>query len=183
VHIWSLSLTLSLTHTHTQTQAAGRQALKDPWLIWPINCHCQGRDGKNERERERERETKSKSTKNVYPQCSFKKKEGQRYSLMCSSHPPHHLPVVLWASHWLTYPLLPFIFSSLFCSSLLLRWDNSSSAMKPVWQLLPFWSHSTFSNFHLSLKPQLFDTSLTENLSTTEIRGGVWSWLDGILND
>ncbi len=47
MYIYFLFLHLS----HSQTHAAGRQALKDAWLIWPINCHCQGREGEGEREK------------------------------------------------------------------------------------------------------------------------------------
>ncbi len=45
MYIYFLFLHLS----HSQTHAAGRQALKDAWLIWPINCHCQGREGEREK--------------------------------------------------------------------------------------------------------------------------------------
>lgn len=161
IYIYFLSLHLS----HSQTQAAGRQALKDPWLIWPINCHCQGREGEGERVK--------KSLPSMLI-CSFRKKErkkermkGQRYSPTSSSYPPHHLSVVLWASHWLTLPRsrFSFLLSSLFprSGSLLLHRDTSCYAMKLVWQLL---SLKSFNILKLPPVPQataVWQQSLTEN--------------------
>ncbi len=160
MYIYFLSLHLS----HSQTQAAGRQALKDAWFIWPINCHCQGREGEGERE------------KKSYPQCSFahlerKNSRKKEWKVKGTVPRPHlTLPIICqsYCEHHTGWPCLAHVFLFFFLlfprsGSLLLHWDTSCYAMKPVWQLLPL---KSFNILKLPPVPQataVWQQSLMEN--------------------
>ncbi len=146
---------LFLHISHSQTHAAGRQALKDAWFIWPINCHCQGREGEGEREKIsltlnahllRKKERKNELVKGTVP-CPH-----LTLPIICQSYCEHHTGWPCLAHVFLLFFLLFFLAQGLFYSvetPPVMIWSQFDSRS--------LWSHLTFSNFHLSLKPQLFN--------------------------